>query len=128
MNREEHHREHLKISAAFKRTDENFKNVDIHVGEQLRRLTKLQATVDELYLNAMTRDRMWTALMEMLFRKGVFTKEEYDAELELLNKAIEKAAKEEADRQAAAAAEKEKEREAKVTVLSDTPAIPVVKG
>lgn len=114
MNREEVFREFGKVRAAFTRTDQNFKNVDIHIGEHLRRLLKLERTVDELYMNAMTRDRMWTALMEMLYRKGVFTKEEFDAEIKLLNDAIEKAIK-------------EQPAEPKVTVLSDTPAIPVEK-
>lgn len=134
MNREQIFREFEKIKLAFKRTDGNFQNVDIHVGEHLRRLLALQKTVDEVYLNAMTRDRMWTALMEMIYKKGLFTKEEYDAELDLLNKAIEKATAEDAEKrkqaEEAAAAEAAKTTEVAggtITTLSDVPAIPVEK-
>lgn len=133
MNREQIFREFEKIKLAFKRTDENFKNIDIHVGEHLRRLLALQKTVDEVYLNAMTRDRMWTALMEMIFKKGLFTKEEYDAEIDLLNKAIEKATAEDAEKrkpaEEAAAPEAVNTTEVvggTITTLSDVPAIPVV--
>jgi hypothetical protein len=123
VNREEIHREFDRMRKAFHNIDGNFKNIDIHIGEHLRRMTKLQSTVDELYLNAMTRDRMWTALMELLYRKGTFTKEEYDTEINLLNEAIEKAVKEDEAKKK----EAEELAKGKVTVLSEVPEIPVVK-
>lgn len=131
MNREQIHQEFEKVRNAFKRVDGNFKNVDIHIGENIRRLLKMEKTVDEMYLNAMTRDRMWTCLMELVYRKGIFTKTEFDDEINLLNQAIEKAveaekakkAQAEVDASLAASADSS----SKVTVVSDVPAIPVIK-
>lgn len=116
MNREVIHRRFEAIQQGFVMTDKaiNATRADFQ---------SLQKGVDRIYLRSLTHEMMWDVLMGLLIEKGLFTKEQFDQALKDLGEKT-KAAME-------AAEKKKKEAEelaaGKVTVLSDVPAIPVVK-
>lgn len=108
MNREELHRRFLKVREGFVNTDQNF--------------AKLEKIVDKAYLNSLTHVMMWDVLLGLLDQKGIVTKIEFDTALKDLSDKTK--ASMEADQKKKAAAV---ESSSKVTVVSDVPAIPVVK-
>ncbi len=83
----------------------------------------MQKVLDKTYVQNMTHVMMWDVLFELLQGKGVFTREQFDAALKELSDKT-KAAMEAEQKKKAEEAELAK---GKVTVLSDQPAIPVVK-
>lgn len=118
MNREDLHRK-------FKIVDQNFKNLDEHAGAQLRKMMELGKICDRLYLENLTWHMMWDCLMGLLQKKGILTQAEFDAELKALQEATRAAMEAEAKKKAEA---EEAATKGKVTVLSETPAIPVLKS
>lgn len=110
MNREEIHRRFLKIREGFANTDNNF--------------AKLEKVIDKAYLNSLTHVMMWDTLLGLLDKKGIVTKLEFDLALKELSDKTKAAMEVDQKKQATAAAA---ESSSKVTVVSDVPAIPVVK-
>ena len=88
------------------------------------RVQNLEKVCDKLYLNFLTQQMMWDCLMGLLVKKAVFSAGEFDAEMKALQEATQKAMEADAKKKAE---EKEMSTVGKVTVLSDVPAIPVVK-
>lgn len=109
MNREELHRRFLKIREGFLNTDQNF--------------AKIEKVVDRAYLNSLTHVMMWDVLIGLLEAKGIITKLQFDEALKELSDKT-KAAMEADQKKKAEAAELAK---GKTTVLSEVPAIPVVR-
>jgi hypothetical protein len=87
------------------------------------RLQGLEKAYDKLYLNFLIQQMMWDCLMGLLVKKAVFSEGEFDAEMKALQEATQKAMEADAKKRA----EAKELLQGKVTVLSETPAIPVVK-
>lgn len=109
MNREDIHRQFLKVREGFANTDQNF--------------AKLERIVDKTYMQSLTHVMMWDVLMGLLAERGIITKEQFDAALKALSDKTKAAM--EADQKKRADAEEL--AKGKTTVLSDVPAIPVIK-
>ena len=106
MNREELHRRFLKVNEGFANTDLNF--------------SKLEKSIDKIYVRSLTHIMMWDVLLGLLDKQGIITKMQFDEAMKELSERT----------QAAMEAEQKKKAEAatpKVTVLSDVPAIPIIK-
>lgn len=86
-----------------------------------KRLGNLEKAYDKLYLNQLTQQMMWDCLMGILSKKGIVTQPEFDAGLEALKVATQAAMEADAKKKA----EAEDLSRGKITVLSQTPAIPV---
>lgn len=109
MNREELHRRFLKVSEEFANTDLNF--------------AKIEKVVDKAYLNSLTHVMMWDVLIGLLEAKGIITKLQFDEALKELSDKTMAAMEADQERKAEAA----ELAKGKTTVLSDQPAIPVVR-
>jgi hypothetical protein len=83
----------------------------------------MQKVLDKTYMQSLTHVMMWDVLFELLQGKEIFTREQFDAALKELSDKT-KAAMEAEQKKEAEAAELAK---GKVTVLSEEPAIPVIK-
>ncbi len=101
MHREELHRRFLKIGEGFANTDLNF--------------SKLEKMIDRIYLRSLTHEMMWDVLMGLLEERKIITRTQFDEALKELSQKTK----------AAMDAEAKKKAEGKITVLSETPAIPV---
>ncbi len=83
----------------------------------------MQKVLDKTYVQSLTHVMMWDVLFTLLQEKGIFTKDQFDAALKELSEKTK----------AARATDQKKKAEAdelakgKITVVSDQPAIPVVK-
>ena len=84
----------------------------------------MQKVLDKTYVQSLTHVMMWDVLMGLLEEKGVITKMQFDAALKDLSDKTKAAMAEDEKKKADAAAA---ESSSKVTVVSDVPAIPVVK-
>ncbi len=87
-----------------------------------RRLKEMEKGTDRIYVRSLTHEMMWDVLMSLLESKGMITKAQFDTALRELSDKTK----------AAMEAEQKKKEEAdaagpKITVLSDVPAIPIVK-
>lgn len=90
---------------------------DAAINNLRNELRAMQKTIDRGYHYNLTHVMMWDVLMELLDKKGIVTKMQFDEALKALSEKTK----------AAMEAEQKKQAETKVTVLSDVPAIPVVK-
>lgn len=79
----------------------------------------MQKVLDKTYVQSLTHVMMWDVLFQILEGKGVFTREQFDAALKELSDKTRAAM--EADQKNKA------DSSSKVTVVSDVPAIPVIK-
>lgn len=97
-----------------------FTEHDNVINQLHRRLKEFEKGTDKIYMQSLTHVMMWDVLMDLLEKRGIVTKIQFDEALKELSEKTKAAM--EAD-------EKRKAEEAKpkVTVLSDVPAIPVVK-
>lgn len=100
-----------------------FQHHDQAINKLRAELRATQKTVDRAYSYSLTHVMMWDCLMELLNRKGVVTKIEFDEALKALSDKT-KAAMEADQKKQTEEAELAK---GKVTVVSDVPAIPVIK-
>lgn len=83
----------------------------------------MRKVLDKTYVQSLTHVMMWDVLFGLLEAKGLFTREQFDAALKELSDKT-KAAMEADQKQKAEEAEP---AAGKVTVLSQEPAIPVIK-
>lgn len=97
-----------------------FQEHDRAINDLHKRFKRIEKSYDDLYLNFLTQQMMWDCLMGLLVKKGVFSTGEFDAEMKALQEATQKAMEADAEK-------KKMETEGKTTVLSDVPAIPIVK-
>lgn len=88
-----------------------------------QRFNELQKASNKVYLQNLTHVMMWDVLIGLLAERGIITKEQFDQALNALHEKTKVAFEAE---QKAAAEKKKMETEGKTTVLSETPAIPVV--
>lgn len=109
MNREQIHR-------AFTNYDQAFNGIQ-------RQVSSVMKTLDKMYLDDLTSRMMWDCLMGLLVKKGVLTQGEFETELGALAEATRVAMEADAKKKA----EADELAKGKVTVLSETPAIPVIK-
>ena len=107
-----------------------FENHDRAINALNQRFNELQKGYDKVYMQNLTHVMMWDALIGLLESKGSITSKEFDRALQALHEKTKAAMVVE---QAKAAQEKAEEGytkipvEGKTTVLSDQPAIPVIK-
>lgn len=90
---------------------------DSHINALRAEFRAMQKALDKSYAISLTHVMMWDCLMELLEGKNVFTKTQFDEALHALGERTK----------AAMEAEAAKKAQAQVTVVSDEPAIPVVK-
>lgn len=87
-------------------------------------LTASRKIVDRTWMQSLTHVMMWDVLMGLLEQRGIVTKIQFNEALKELSEKTKAAMEAE---QKAAEEKKKAETVGKVTVLSDQPAIPVVK-
>lgn len=80
----------------------------------------MRKVVDKTYVQNLTHVMMWDVLFGLLESKGIFTKSQFDAALQELHEKTKVAMEEEQKKKA-------EEPKPSVTVLSQEPAIPVIK-
>lgn len=119
MNREQAHRVHQ----AFVHTDNAINTLRQEFRGLQNEFKAMQKVLDKAYVQSLTHVMMWDCLMTLLENKGVVTKIQFDEALKELSEKT--CAAMEADQKKAA--EEADLAKGKVTVLSDQPAIPVVK-
>ena len=96
-----------------------FKTHDDAINTMHRRFKEVEKGADKVYLQNLTHVMMWDVLIGLLAEKGIITKEQFDKALTDLHDKTK----------AAMEAEQAKKipPEGQTTVLSETPAIPVLK-
>lgn len=97
MNREQ-------LVRSFRQIDLNFKNLDQHVGGQLKQIVSLGKSVDKVYLDQLTINMMVDCLLKLLEKKGVLLSGQFAEAMKELAEETAKQMQEEAQKKAEASA------------------------
>jgi len=97
-----------------------FQEHDNVINQMHRRMKEVERGADKVYLQNLTHVMMWDVLMGLLEQRGIITKIQFDEALKELSDKTKAAM--EAEQQ-----KKAEDEKPKVTVLSQEPAIPVIK-